>query len=61
MTFEFINTRGVRYYLHKKNNLYYFKKEIVEEHACMLPSRFEVVENSRNGLPMVKKRDNNED
>lgn len=61
MTFDFVNTRGIKYYLHRKGNLYYFKKEKVDKNACMLPNKFEVVENIRNGLPMVKKRDNNED
>ena len=58
MTFEFVNTRGIKYHLHKKNNLYFFKKEKVDEYTINLPSNFEVVENSRNGLPMVRREKN---
>lgn len=57
MVYEHTNSRGEKYYLHTKSGrLYYFKKEMVEADACNLPKTLEVMENPRNGLPMVRRK-----
>jgi len=54
--YEHFNSKGKKYFLHKfGNGLYFFKQEKMSN-ACDLPEGFEVIENPRNGLPMVRKR-----
>ena len=54
---------GETYYLHskdvtlrggRKQTIYYFARQ-EKAGACELPSGYKVVENSRTGLPMLKK------
>jgi len=54
---------GSTYYLHskdvtlrggRKQTIYYFAKE-EKENACDLPDGYEVMENKRTGLPMLRK------
>lgn len=54
---------GETYYLHskevtlrggRKQVIYYFGRE-AKENACDLPEGYEVMENSRTGLPMLRK------
>lgn len=54
---------GETYYLHskevtlrggRKQVIYYFARE-AKSNACDLPNGYEVMENSRTGLPMLKK------
>lgn len=54
---------GETYYLHskevtlrggRKQTIYYFARD-ERANACELPSGYEVMENSRTGLPMLKK------
>lgn len=56
---------GKTYYLHLKaqkrpsggvTNLYYFAGEKKEGHLDKLPDGYEVIENARTGLPMLKKK-----
>ena len=51
--------RGVKWYLHmnKKGNrtLYYFSKDPADALPA-LPAGFEVVENERTGMPMLRKK-----
>jgi hypothetical protein len=39
----------------RKQRIYYFGRE-EKEGACDLPDGYEVIENSRTGLPMLKKQ-----
>jgi hypothetical protein len=54
---------GETYYLHskevtlrggRKQTIYYFARD-ERSNACDLPEGYEVMENSRTGLPMLKK------
>ncbi|PIT97667.1 hypothetical protein COT77_00345 [Candidatus Berkelbacteria bacterium CG10_big_fil_rev_8_21_14_0_10_41_12] len=54
---------GETYYLHskevtlrggRKQVIYYFARE-AKDNACELPDGYSVMENSRTGLPMLKK------
>lgn len=54
---------GETYFLHskevilrggRKQRIYYFARE-EKDNACDLPDGYEVMENSRTGLPMLKK------
>jgi len=56
MGYEHKNSRGQKYYLHKRGKLFFFSKKQGEE--TDLPKGFEVVENHRTGLPMLKKSSN---
>lgn len=53
MTYEHVNSKGTKYYLHQKGRLYYFGKQ-KKSNAIDLPSGFKVMENPRTGLPMLK-------
>ena len=55
---------GETYYLHSKEvtlrggrrqPIYYFAKE-ERDNTCDLPAGYEVMENSRTGLPMLRKK-----
>ena len=55
------NSKGVTYYLNSREGkngakLYYFSREAGENSLPSLPSGYEVMENSRTGLPMLKKK-----
>lgn len=59
MGFEKVNAKGQKYFLHSNvgahgNVLYYFSKK--PEEGIDLPDGFEVIENSRTGLPMLKRK-----
>lgn len=56
MVYEHTNSKGQKYFLHQKGRLYFFSKTLREENAIDLPEGMTVVENSRTGLPMVKKK-----
>ncbi len=64
MVFSHTNSRGQTYYLHSrrvtlKNNreqtIYFFGKQIKEGAQDALPLGYVVAENSRTGLPVLKK------
>ena len=59
MGFEKINAKGIKYFLHSHvgvpgNTLYFFSKK--PEDGIDSPDGFEVIENPRTGLPMLKKK-----
>jgi len=54
MGYKHVNSKDVAYWLHQKGHLFFFSKK--EEDSIDLPERFEVFENSRTGLPMVRKK-----
>ncbi len=59
MGFEKTNAKGQKYYLHSNvgannNTLFFFSKK--EENGIDLPEGYDVIENPRTGLPMLKKK-----
>ena len=60
------NSKGTTYYLHtkevvlrgnRKQRIYYFAKQVTPETALdSLPKGYQVVENKKTGLPMLKKQ-----
>lgn len=54
MVCAYKNSRGKTYYLHRRGKLYYFSTK--KEHAIELPEGYTIVENTRTGLPMLKKK-----
>ncbi|MBI4167487.1 MAG: hypothetical protein HY515_00880 [Candidatus Aenigmarchaeota archaeon] len=55
MAFEKVNSKGVKYHLHSRGKLYFFSKK--PEGSVDLPAgNWDVVENERTGLPMLKKK-----
>lgn len=65
MAFSHTNSRGQLYYLHSskvtlkggyQRDIYYFSKAIVEDKALdKLPAGYEVSENNKTGLPLLRK------
>lgn len=53
MGYSHTNSKGQKYYLHKKGRLFFFSK--MSAGSISLPSGFKVIENRRTGLPMVKR------
>ncbi|MDD3083883.1 MAG: hypothetical protein PHP82_02565 [Candidatus ainarchaeum sp.] len=56
MVYEHINSKGKKYFLHGKGKLFYFSGT-QKENAIDLPEGYNVVENSKTGLPMLKKKE----
>jgi len=54
MGYEHTNSRGVKYYLHQRGKLFFFSKK--SEEGIDMPPGFDVVENQRTGLPMLKRK-----
>jgi hypothetical protein len=59
MAYQHTNSRGQAYWLHKRvgkggATLFFFSKDSSE--SIDLPEAFNVVENPRTGLPLVKKK-----
>ena len=64
MAFSFKNSKGTTYYLHSKvtklksgreQTIYYFGKAVKEGALDAVPAGYEVSE-SKNGLPVLKKK-----
>lgn len=64
MAYQHTNLKGVSYYLHSKDvnlrsgrmqTIYYFAKDVRAGAIDSLPTGFRVVENTRTGLPVLKK------
>jgi len=58
MSFEYVNRKGEKYFLHKsptKKNFFYFCS-FKKENVCDLPNEYEVIENYRTNFPMVRKK-----
>ena len=65
MAYKYTNSKGTAYYLHSKEVglrsgrnqvIYYFAKSEGPDAVNDLPSGFEVVENQRTGLPILRKK-----
>ncbi len=54
MGYEHENSRGQKYYLHNRGKLFFFSKK--NEDSIELPEGFNVIENQRTGLPMLKRK-----
>ena len=66
MAYSHTNSKGVTYYLHKKDvtlrggkqqTIYYFAKDERPEAIDALPEGYGVVENPRNGFLTLKRQD----
>lgn len=65
MAYEYTNAKGQKYYLHtttvqlrggnRTQVIYYFAREVGDKALDEIPEGFEVKENSRTGLPILKK------
>ncbi len=64
MAYAHTNSKGQTYYLHgkvvtlrggRKQQIYYFAREEKADALDDLPGGYEVVENKRTGLPMLRK------
>lgn len=65
MAFEQTNSKGQTYYLHQREvtlkggrqqTIYFFAKEVKDGAIDELPSGYEVIENTRTGLPILRKK-----
>ncbi|MFT7183717.1 MAG: hypothetical protein ACI9QC_000036 [Oceanicoccus sp.] len=65
MAYEVTNSKGQKYFLHGKmvtlrggrqQQIYYFAREEKPEVLGDLPEGYEVTENKRTGLPMLRKQ-----
>lgn len=66
MAYTYTNKKGTKYYLHKttvqlrggnrQQVIYYFSRQAGEKAIDDLPEGFEVVENQRTGLPVLRKK-----
>lgn len=67
MAYEYTNSNGTKYYLHAKDvtlrggsrlqRIYYFARETRGSDAIdQVPQGFEVVENKRTGLPVLRRK-----
>jgi hypothetical protein len=56
MVYEHTNSKGKKYFLHGKGRLFYFSGT-QKDNAIDLPEGYDVVENQRTGLPMLKKKE----
>ena len=64
MAYSHTNSKGQEYFLHgkvvtlrggRKQQIYYFAREVKDAALDDLPNGYQVVENKRTGLPMLKK------
>ncbi|MBA3679146.1 hypothetical protein H0W80_03085 [Candidatus Saccharibacteria bacterium] len=64
MPFEQVNSKGQTYFLHQREvtlkggrlqTIYFFGKEAKEGAIDALPEGYEVIENTRTGLPILRK------
>ncbi len=54
MGYEHTNSKGVKFWLHQRGHLFFFSKN--PEDSIDLPEGYDVVENPKTGLPMIKKK-----
>ena len=64
MAYSVTNSKGQTYYLHgkmvtlrggRKQQIYYFAREVKDAALDDMPDGYQVTENKRTGLPMLKK------
>lgn len=66
MAFTHTNKKGTKYYLHsqqvilrgsgRNQTIYFFRKEVKKNSLDELPNDFKVVENTKTGLPTLKRK-----
>jgi len=54
MVCSYKNSRGKTYYLHQNGRLFFFSGKDAD--AIEMPEGYEIIENTRTGLPMLKKK-----
>ena len=52
--FEYTSSRGIKYYLYQKGRLFFFSKN-PEGALDNLPTGFQIKENPKTGVPILKK------
>ncbi len=66
MAYEHTNSKGQLYFLHMKDvtlkggriqRIFFFAREVKDGAVDELPAGYQVVENARTGLPILKKAD----
>lgn len=66
MPYQHTNSKGQQYYLHQRDvtlkggrvqRIYFFGREAKEGAVDNMPDGYQVVENARTGLPILKKAD----
>lgn len=66
MAFQHVNSKGQTYYLHRREvtlkggrqqTIYFFAREEKDGVIDELPEGYQVVENTKTGLPILKKAD----
>ncbi len=55
MAFSYKNKRGITFWLHQRGRLFFFSRD-PEGAVDLPPGKWEVIENERTGLPMLKKK-----
>ena len=64
MAYSHVNSKGQTYYLHmrdvtlnggRQQTIYFFAKEVKDGAIDEVPAGYIVIENSRTGLPILKK------
>lgn len=65
MAYAHTNTKGQKYFLHgrmvtlrggRKQQIYYFARKEKSDAMDAVPGAYEVIENKRTGLPMLRKK-----
>ena len=66
MAYTYTNKKGQKYYLHtkdvtlrggnRKQTIYYFAREVKPGSLDAVPAGFEVVENKKTGLPVLRRK-----
>ncbi|RJP47499.1 MAG: hypothetical protein C4584_00400 [Armatimonadetes bacterium] len=64
MAYEYMNSKGQKYYLHSRQVrlrsgrdqiIYFFARNVGEGALDAVPEGFQIVENKRTGLPVLKR------
>jgi hypothetical protein len=65
MAYEFLNSRGVKYYLHSKEvtlkggrlqRIYFFARDVRPGSLDAVPPAYKVEETKKTGMPILKKK-----
>ena len=65
MAYEFKNSRGVSYFLHSKDvnlkggrlqTIYFFARDVRPGALNEVPAAYEVIETTKTGMPILKKK-----
>jgi hypothetical protein len=65
LTYQYTNNKGTKYYLHEKQvtlrgsgkqqRIFFFAKDVRDGALDEVPTGYEVVENKRTGLPVLRR------